>query len=421
MTAIGTKTVLGFATAVMTARWLGPAGKGTLSSLLFLAAILTYVSSLGLGDAAVVLTKGRMEDLRIAAGSTIPFILCVSILASATFWIVGDIADWKITHSLIAASVLLPLLTLAYVVTAFHNAQEHLVLTSRAIIITSVLEAVGLIVLIGILGLGILGGVLAAIAGAIGGLLVMLPSLARAGVSLRPRIDASYLRRAFRFGVVNESAYLLLALTQRLDMLLVYAIGGEAPAGRYAVSLSLSQVTLYAAGAVVFASYPRLASLSAEESLRLTTRLARLNGTATLLICIPVAAVIPVVIHFFFGPAYVAAIPATLILLLSAYPSSLQWLLCRSASARGRPWIYFRSFGATLILMVVLDSILVPRVGTTGAAIGFVLATLAGLMIVLVWYRRHEGLKLRDLLPRMGDVAELAARVRSLTKAKVVR
>lgn len=415
--AIGTKTALGFATAVLTARWLGPSGKGTLSTLLFLTAILTYVSSLGLGDAAVVLTRGRVDDLRVAAATTTPFIFLASVAASATFWIVGIFATWTgIKSSLIAASVLLPLLTLVYVVTAFHNAQEHLVLTSRATVINSVFEAAALVLFIVVLNLGILGGILAAIAGAIAALVVLIPPLSRAGISLRPSFHRNYLARALRFGAVNESAFLLVALSQRLDMLIVYAIAGEAPAGRYAIALSVSQLTSYGAGAVIFAAFPRLASLSPDDSLQLTTRLARLTGTATILSCILTAAITPILIPLFFGPGFRAAVPPALILLLGALPWSLQRLLCLSASAQERPWIYFRSFGSSLIMMVVLDLILVPRIGTTGAAIGFVLATIFGSAICVDWYRRHRGLRVRDLIPRSGDAREVAGIIRTLAR-----
>src|SRR5437773_1473155 len=56
----GGRLASGFVSAAITARWLGPAGKGTLSALLFIAALLSYGSTMGLGEAVTVMI-GRAE------------------------------------------------------------------------------------------------------------------------------------------------------------------------------------------------------------------------------------------------------------------------------------------------------------------------------------------------------------------------
>src|SRR5215218_8856337 len=51
--------VLAMVAAVVTARWLGPAGKGVLSTLTFLAGLFVVACTAGLGDAAVVEINSR--------------------------------------------------------------------------------------------------------------------------------------------------------------------------------------------------------------------------------------------------------------------------------------------------------------------------------------------------------------------------
>ena len=405
----GARLAVGLVSATVTARWLGPADKGTLSSLLFVGILLTYGSSLGLGDAAVVLRGQRFTSLQNAISTSLVPALCASLVGVAVLWIVAIAAEWSAIYpAVLVGSFLIPVSVLAYVLTAFENARERLVFTSAVSATRVVIETGAVLILVATLGLGILGGVLAALLGALTSLVLVSISLGTSGYSLRPKIDRAYLQRALRFGLVNEGAFLLAATSERLDLLIVYAITTERSAGIYAVALTLSSVAAYAPTALTAAAFPRLALLDRNEASLLTARIARLTVAAGGLTAIALALCSHVLIPSLFGDEFESSVAPTLILLLNAVPASLLWALTRAASAQGSPRAYWISYGTNLAAMVALDLLLIPSYGAVGAALGSLIATLGGLAVCLVSYSRQPGaMPLRSFIPSLNEVQEM--------------
>src|SRR5215218_3082575 len=70
-------------TGVVVARHLGAAGKGMVSSIGYLAALVGPAVTFGLGEAGVTLTRSRGRSLRDAARATVAWIIVASVLGAA--------------------------------------------------------------------------------------------------------------------------------------------------------------------------------------------------------------------------------------------------------------------------------------------------------------------------------------------------
>lgn len=232
------RLVVGLVTVILTTRLLGPSGKGTLSSMLFVVVLLTYACSLGLGDAAIVLIGQKRVTVSEALSATILPMALGLVAGLGLLWVVALIADWSAIRPAVgAASVLLLVSTMSYVLMAMFNSQERLALTALVVGVT--VAALAVVLFVAVLELEILGGVLAELVGACAGLAVLLWTIRKEPGALWPRFDRAYLRAAFRLGPVIEGSTLLVALAQRLDLLIVYLIRGEASAGRYTIAITL--------------------------------------------------------------------------------------------------------------------------------------------------------------------------------------
>ena len=409
------RLVVGLVTIVLTTRVLGPSGKGTLSSMLFIVVVLSYSCSLGLGDAAIVLIGQRTVTISEALSASILPMALGLVAGLGCLWVVSLIADWSAIRPAVgAASVLLVVSTTSYVLMAMFNAQERLALTALVTGVTATVAAVSVVLFVALLELEILGGVLAELVGACVGLAILLWTIRKEPRALWPRFDRAYLRAAFRLGPVIEGSTLLVTLAQRLDLLIVYSILGEASAGRYAIAITLSQLALYGPAALTRAAFPRLAGLKDRDATALLAQLSRLTIAAVSLGVVILLAIVPVAIPLLFGSPFHAAILPTLVLTLGGIAWSEQWLLCRAAAARGAPIVYFRSFGVSLLCMIALDLILVPRWGLIGAAFASVSSGILGLAECARYYRAQvEVSSLRPYLPGPADFVSLF----SLTKA----
>src|SRR5437870_1591443 len=96
LTANVARLLLGLATGVMTARWLGPDDKGSLSTLLFVGhVVLFYVCGLGLGEAATVLVGRGAVSLQRAVSGSIGLLAPACGVGAVCLWPVAARANWS--------------------------------------------------------------------------------------------------------------------------------------------------------------------------------------------------------------------------------------------------------------------------------------------------------------------------------------
>jgi hypothetical protein len=291
---LGARLLIGTASAVVTARLLGPSQKGTLSSLLYVVTLLSYGCALGLGQAGTVLAgRGevdRSRALQISIFSVGATSVGGMVLLAATAWV----ADWSaITTAVVLAAVFLPVMSLAYVFTAFVNSLERLVLTSGAAVVAALVGLLATALFVGPLQLGVAGGVAGnAVSAAVitCGLGLVLH---RSGLRLTPAFELRTVRRLLGFGLPVEAAHLLAALAERVDLLIVYALADERAAGSYAVALTLGRLSVYTANAIAGAAFPRLAILGDNDARRLVPRAARLATVTAVGSSVVLVAVLP--------------------------------------------------------------------------------------------------------------------------------
>lgn len=397
----------GLISAVVTARLLGPDGKGTLSTLLFLATLLSYASSLGLGDASIILIKRREAVVQDA----VPGILIAGVAAAIVAWVVlgfvSVVADWEsILPAVAIAGLSIPFMTLTRLLAGLKNAVEAIRFTSLVFAFQSGVNAVGLVLFVALAKMEITGGILASFIASVSAAIVLGRSLQRGGVFFRHPFQRDFLAAAMRVGILIDISLIIAALSQRLDLLIVYSLEGEAPAGRYSVALTLAQLAAYGSVALAVASFPRLAGVDPNQLSRMIEQISRVGLAATLLSAAFLALVIPFAIRFLLGPEFVTAITPALLLLAGTVVWSQQWLFARAAASRGDGRLYLASLLTSLAVMVGLDFVLIPRFGINGAALASALSSVAGLTMALGGFRKRHAIDLRVALlwPRMADL-----------------
>jgi O-antigen/teichoic acid export membrane protein len=411
----GIALVLGMIAGIITARSLGPAGKGTFSALTFLLTLGVGIASLGLGDSVIVLTGRGSATLRRATSSTISVLLITSVLGALACFAIGtmqvDLASSEVEVTILLTALVLPIGTFANVLNTVLSARERILLSSLILVVASIVTTGAIFLFVTLMDLGVLGGIMGVAAGNLASLVGVLRPLSRMGVTFRPAWEASYLRAALRHGILVQSAALLMTLGGRFDLLLVYSLAGRADAGQYSVALTIGQLVVYAPFALSLATYPRIAQLPESEVVPLVTKLSRASLVTAVGSAILLCVASPFLIPFLFGNAYRPAIQPALILIAGGVLTAEQWVLCRAAAARGKNMVLFGSFALSVITMVVLDFALIPSMGIIGAALASVVSPMVGLAYGFIAYRRSVFplTRARDLLPRPGDVRQVLA------------
>jgi O-antigen/teichoic acid export membrane protein len=403
---------LGFLTGLVTARSLGPDGKGVLSTLGYLSVLAAAAAALGLGEAGVTAVAQGRRTLEEVVSATIGALLASSGIAAVAFVVVAVLQFVDLYHDLtlvlLLTALAVPMIAVAGVLSVFIDAKRQFVVSAVIRVVMATVTAVGTVALV----LGgrwdLDGAVIAAVAGWGSGALLAALALRRFGLPLRPRWDPRYLRWAVRLGVPVQVSYLLMTLGARVDLLLVNGIAGTIPAGRYSVSLTIGALVTYGPFVLALVAYPHLADLPEDELGPFVARLSRLAVLSSFVAAIGMALGLPVLLPLVFGKAYGGSTAPAILLAAAGVLWSVQWVLCRARAARGDGRLLLRSYLLSLVVMVAFDVVLIPWLDLVGAGLASVFGGAAGAGMSLVSYRRVEDVAWRTLVvPHRADAAAL--------------
>lgn len=395
-----TFNAIGLVTGPILARALGPSGRGTLTAILVPVFLASWVAALGLpafarrsaareGRPRVLVTT--LAALGLASGGLV-------FLAAPT--IASTLAEGRevVYDFLLVGFALLPALIVGNVLVAVVGGLERWRLTVAAQLVPPVSTLIGLVVLwaTGNLTVGS-----AAIASLGGQLLVFVPT----GLALRGdgafRFEAGLARRALAFGMRAWPGQLSSLANARLDQLLMIPLVDPADLGFYVVAWTVSTGPAVLGRAFAYALSPRVARGDA-EIVRTGSRILLplvLAGSAA------IAALTPIALPLLFGSAFEPAVGLAWVLLCAATPQQGAIFLGEALSASGRPGTY--ALGHVVALAVTLPGLIVllPVLGTYGAAIVSVGAYLAQFSFIVIAARRRFGGSYLDfLVPRRADL-----------------
>jgi O-antigen/teichoic acid export membrane protein len=404
--AIGSLTLA----SLLVARIAGPAGVGALVLLRVLPWLVGLVLSSGLYGAAPYFLSGpgRAEPRYRA---TIAAIAAAAGVAGAVLWIAASPVFGPLLFPQLSAALLVlagvSVLTQALETAAMACSQgfDDLPGANRLIFLEE-------FVFVPIFGLLLLAGsepylamVVALLAGDLANAIMGWARLARRGFFTGAgRPSPRLAREVAAYGFRAQLGTIALLLNARLDFALVGALIGPASLGIYAVAsryAELLRLPALAMNYVLFPAYARDGGALATERVRAT--LPRI-GWIPAAIAVPMALAAPLVLPLVFGPAFRAAVVPAWVLLVGLAGGGIIGVIGAHLSAVGRPGLYSASLAAGLPVTVVLDLLLIPPFGVTGAAAASAVAYLVTTAVLLACYRAVA----RGQRPQAGAAGDIS-------------
>jgi O-antigen/teichoic acid export membrane protein len=400
--------VLTIISSALSARALGPAGRGVLAVALSFALILAQVANLGLTSA-----NPYFASREPAARAQI---------VTNTLWLVvaigGVVVGLGVGAATLAPSLIRGVST-GELALALAVVPATLAMTSlQAVLLgegrTFVLNAIELLsnfvyvvlLAVGLFALGFrVEGVLALTLGrSLFGTAWFLFVLARRHSSLPIAPDLQLARRVLLYGTRVYIANLLAFLVIRADLLLVNVYHGAKQAGLYSVTVAVADALYLLPTAFATNLFPRVArGGSAEQSASVFRKVALVFAPICLLAVVLAHPAIRAVYGARFGPAAILfywLIPGTFCL-------GMLNVLAHHFAGRGFPLgavlVWFAGLGVNLSMNLTL----LPRHGTYIAALSSSVAY-ALLLGLHMWMFAGEIGSVRSLIPRFGDVVALA-------------
>src|SRR5436309_3501871 len=199
------------------------------------------------------------------------------------------------------------------------------------------------------------------------------------------------------FGWRTQLSNVAVFFNQRLDQLLLSVFVPPQQLGLYVVSVTVTSVLNIVPQAAGIVTYATGSNLSSNEAGRVIARSLQISLVWLGLGCLLFFVIAPWLIPFAFGRDFAGSVLACRILLPGSVALGLSQVLYDGARALNQPALPFHAEGCSLIVTLGCLYLLVPRFRFVGAAVASTLAYCTSLAITLVLFGRRTGLGWREL------------------------
>ncbi len=389
------RIALGLVTSILTARFLGPGGRGDYTLVVTLATLVVQFGNFGLNSSNTYLVaKDRGLYSGLVSNSVATAALSIP-LSAITVWVAFSLdsrgGNWLWWAAALAPPSLFILLGTNLLVgmgrIGLFNAFEF----------GSSVVVVPLIVVAGLIGTGVGGMLFASATAAWMTAIALLVVLLRGHI--RIRFDSAVFMAGVRFAAKAYLVTLLGFLLLRTNVFLLDRFTGSAELGQYSIAAQIADVLIVLPSSVALVLFPKLVS---ERDRRWSMLLRSTRTTAALIVvlCGAAAALASPLIGFAFGAAFTPAVPMLLFLLPGIVLLAGTTILSQYLAARGLPVTLAGAWAIALLVGIAAGSILIPSAGGVGASMGLSIAyaVLFVLVSIVTIVERN-----RELLPTVAQ------------------
>ncbi|MGC1381252.1 MAG: polysaccharide biosynthesis C-terminal domain-containing protein [Candidatus Baltobacteraceae bacterium] len=394
--------VLGLlAVGVLTARALGPAGKGLYALPVVQAGIVSTIFA-GLSSATSYYLLTGKAGRNVIAPSTIAMLLFVlaSAIAVVPIAVLGH-AFWAAP----AAIASLPATALVNVVTGYVVGTKRVRAAATLALVTTaatfVFTVAGFVLVTRAPFVAIAAWIASTTLVAAGAWAIVLRDARRLERGSPVPVGA-YARMALKVGATS----LVTLLNYRADLYIVAILLPPAELGLYSVATSVPQSLLLPTQVAATVTTPHIGSLERGAAGRLAARCVRNNLLAALLLSAALFVFAPFLIELFYGAAFLPLVPALRILLIGVVALALGSPVSTYYTLKlAKPEVPLILAGASAAICIAASLVLVPRIGIQGAALASTAAYIVGQALGLIYFARSTGIAMRTILvPTYDDV-----------------
>jgi O-antigen/teichoic acid export membrane protein len=392
---------VGLLSSIVTARYLGPEGRGVLAALSVLTGLALQFGNPGLHAGNVYFVARDPRRAPAVHGNT----FVVSLGAGALFGSAAALAAWIRPEWFPGVPYGLILLTSAVLPFQFMILlYQNTLLGLNDVTAFNLFEVGNKVITFALLAI-----YLVAFGGGPGGAVVLFAGMGvlfgaasalycARRVPFRPVLDFALFAEMIRYGARVYASCLLSFLVIRSDLLLVNYFRGIGETGVYSIAVQIADTLLLLPVTIGMILLPRVAAERQDRQEGVTARVLRHTALLLTLLCAVVFVLVDPVVRLLYGPGFEGAILATRCLLPGVWALGLNGVLMNHFGAQGMPWVTLAAPLVGLFVNVSLNLAVVPRYGLVGAAVTSSAAYAFMLAVSLSTFLRRSRVRLRDSL-----------------------
>ncbi|MGD0794011.1 MAG: flippase [Dehalococcoidales bacterium] len=363
--------IIGFVLGVITARYLGPEGRGIYAVTASIVAMGTQFGNLGLHAANTYFIARDRNRLGTITGNTLWVSLIggtiIALIATGILYFRPELASGVSIKYVIIGVVGIPFTLLVLLGQNILLGIQRIKVLNVFEFIQAIINVLVVVILLVLLKEGVLSLIaFTTIMTFLYGALVFwyLWRIEKNGLGFTP----SLLKQMARYGFKAYLAALFSFLVIRLNMLMVNSMLGTEQAGIYSIATNAGDILLMIPASIGMILFPHVSAMS-EGGWVHSKRVARATAIVMGAACIFVAIIARPFITFFYGQAFSRAADALLWLLPGVFFLSIETIIVMYLVATGLPKFVPLSWVIALIFNVTVNMFLIPRLGINGAAI----------------------------------------------------
>lgn len=406
--------VLNITSGIITARALGPSGRGALAAILMWPQFLAYGLSLGLPVASVYWLKRRPDDARQIVGTGMLLSVVLGSFAAAIGFFIIPLSLRTYPQHVIGLAqswiVVTPLALLA--VTIIAQVQAAGAFTQFNLFrFLSPLSVLLVIVVAGTFGQLTFG------TAAFGYLLAATPATVWIGAwawkHYRPTLSrpVATSRLLIGYGVRAWGADLLATIASQVDRILVVGLLNPESMGLYVVAQSAASLLSVLPSAVSPITLPQSSGLDTKGIMELTGRAVRATLYVMIIASVPLFVLGGLLLEFVYGQKFSGAAAVLPFLLVEAIADGLTSVLAQAFLASGFPGTVTLLEAVGVSTSIPLLYFLIPRFGLRGAGLALMIATLCRFALVLISFPRKLRSRPPGFVMSRGEFVALVSRV----------
>jgi O-antigen/teichoic acid export membrane protein len=419
---------LGFLSALVIARVLGPAGRAQYALPLNLATLVWVGIHLSL-ESAVARMLGRREvTFEVMTRICLEAALALGVAGFAVMEALGQVLRSsalanasEVSITLVAVSI--PFTILAQFVTALLLRQGRTATYGRLLAVSALLQLAGLVGLWAVARLSPETTLAVNLAIQVLIAVVLLAALTRQidleAVVTSPPVGMR--RRVYGAGISLHLSSIALYLNLRVDLFLVGLLLSARRAGLYSLSTTLAELVLVATWTLSLAALRDQTDLPQEDAVGYTLEFVRQSIVMATGFVLVLSAVSYPLVTLAYGAAWRGSVLPLVILAAGAVGLVIEGPVRGMLFRIARPVTISAFSAGAMILNVVLNLVLIPRLGIDGAALSSLVSYWVAGLLMLMLLSRHTSHPVLVVFsrPRRGDIMVAAVgRVLRLTRVQ---
>lgn len=233
---------------------------------------------------------------------------------------------------------------------------------------------------------------------------------------------SSYLlviRQMLRYGVLNQLAHIFQLLSFRMSYYWLEQLYSEAEVGVYSNGTSLVESIWLISRSISMVQYSRISNTSDKGyAQRITINLTFAALILSLLLLVILVFLPPEFFVWIYGDGFAEVGLVIQSLAPGVLFFNIALIVGHYFSGTGKYHVNTIASFAGLLISVALFSVLIPRMGITGAGWATSISYTLTSVIVIIWFQYEAGLRFSDYFPSGKEIREIRSTVIELFKGK---